>query len=171
MRVYLGCTVTELVALHESGQIQGQALPWHALTAAMREWYTTDDVEELEYAALCEAAASSLSLLQGHPSGAHRRIVLAVDVPDAQVRPHPTPAPARSSVLVDGVIQSTMVASVHVDEAEVRPIITAAVESLPAALAGDEDAQFAQDEADACDLLWFDLSELGELVVELRDAL
>jgi hypothetical protein len=33
-----------------------------------------------------------------------------------------------------------------------------------AADAGDDDARFLVDEAEACDLLWYDVTELGELV-------
>jgi len=59
------------------------------------------------------------------------------------------------------------VASVHVDEDEARSDVAAAVDALAAAAAGDDDAQFAVDGAEAHDLLWYDVSELGELVVDL----
>ena len=56
------------------------------------------------------------------------------------------------------------VVSVHVDEVESQPAIAAALEALPAAADGDEDAQFLLDEAEACDLLWYDISEIDDLI-------
>ncbi|MBK3583778.1 hypothetical protein JHN49_08620, partial [Streptomyces sp. MBT57] len=35
-----------------------------------REWYVSDDIEELEYAALNRAAAASLRLIVGNPDEA-----------------------------------------------------------------------------------------------------
>jgi hypothetical protein len=70
-------------------------------------------------------------------------------------------------VLVGEPLALQDVASVHVDDDGARPGVDAAVSSLPAALNGDEDAQFVVDGAEGHDLLWYDASELGELVDEL----
>jgi hypothetical protein len=42
--------------------------------------------------------------------------------------------------------------------------IATAVAAVPAAREGDDDAQFLVDEAEACDLLWYDITELPDLV-------
>jgi len=56
------------------------------------------------------------------------------------------------------------VASVHVDEEQAQDVVAAAVAALPAADAGDDDARFALDEAEATELLWYDVSEIPDLV-------
>ncbi len=59
------------------------------------------------------------------------------------------------------------VASVHVDEKDAVADIAAAVDALAAAGRGDEDAQFVVDGAEGHDLLWYDVTELDELVEDL----
>src|ERR687885_2239931 len=85
MRVYLPTTLARLARAHAAGRFEGP-LEAHAVTGAVREWYTSGDLEELEYAAFTEAAEASLRLLAGE-GGPHRRVVVAADVPDAEVRP------------------------------------------------------------------------------------
>ena len=55
-------------------------------------------------------------------------------------------------------------ASVHVDEAEAQDVVAEAVRCLPAADAGDDDARFALDEAEATELLWYDVTEIPDLL-------
>ena len=83
MRVYLPTTLAGLAAAHLAGRFEGP-LEAHAVTGAVREWYSSGDLEELEYAAFTEAAEASLRLLAGEGSP-HRRVVVAADVPDAVV--------------------------------------------------------------------------------------
>ena len=52
----------------------------------------------------------------------------------------------------------------HVDEPDSVSVGSAAVTALFAARNGDDDAAFAVDEAEACDLLWYDRSELDDLI-------
>ncbi len=59
------------------------------MTPALREWYLSDDIEELEYAALNRAALASLRLLAVHPDAPRRRVVVAVDVPDGTAQGDP----------------------------------------------------------------------------------
>ena len=73
------------------------------------------------------------------------------------------PRLGRSRVQVTGSVPLNAVASVHIDEPEAQPAVVAAVEALPAADAGDDDALFALDEAQARDLLWYDVSEIPHL--------
>lgn len=160
MRVYLPTTLAELAAAHACGEFgSGTA---HGVTAAVREWYVAGDEEELEFAALLDAARSSLRLIAADGGCPRRRVVVAADVPDAAVRP--CPGSGRSAVTVREVISLSVVASVHVDEPEAVAAVTAAVAALPAADAGDDDARFLLDEAEACDLLWYDVTEIPHLI-------
>jgi hypothetical protein len=161
MRVYLPTTLARLAAAHSAGSFDGP-LDAHAVTGAVREWYVSGDLEELEYAAFTEAAEASLRLLAGE-GGPHRRVVVAADVPDGAVRPRPSEL-HRSAVTVASAVPLADVASVHVDEAEAQDVVAAAVRSLPAADAGDDDARFALDEAEATELLWYDVTEIPDLV-------
>jgi hypothetical protein len=67
------------------------------------------------------------------------------------------------------VLTLAAVASVHVDEADAVPDVTAALAALGAAADGDEDAQFIVDSAEGHDLLWFDITELDDLLSDLFD--
>ena len=162
MRVYLPTTLAGLAAASASGVFEGP-LDGHAVTGAVREWYVSGDLEELEYAAFTEAAEASLRLLAG-ADGPRRRVVVAADVPDADVRPR-TGDRYRSAVTVSSAVPLREVASVHVDEAQAQDVVAAAVAALPAADAGDDDARFALDEAEATELLWYDVTELPDLVI------
>jgi hypothetical protein len=162
MRVYLPTTLAGLAAAYAAGAFAPPPLAAHAVTADVREWYVTGDLEELEYAALTEAAEASLRALAGG-DGPRRRVVIAADVPDAQVRPRPG-GRFRSAVEVAVPVPLSDVASVHVDEPEAESVVATAVTSLAAADAGDDDAQFALDEAEATELLWFDVSEIADLI-------
>ena len=63
MRVYLPATLPALAELHKTGLIAPAPLTAYAVTPALREWYIEGDSEELEYAALTDAARASLRLL------------------------------------------------------------------------------------------------------------
>jgi len=161
MRVYLPSTLARLARAHTAGELAGPA-DAHAVTGAVREWYTSGDLEELEYAAFTEAAEASLRLL-ATDGGPHRRVVVAADVPDGAVRPR-AGEPYRSAVTVASTVPLRDVASVHVDEVDAQDVVAEAVRSLPAADAGDDDARFALDEAEATELLWYDVTEIPDLV-------
>lgn len=159
MRVYVPATLGLLARWHEAGALVG-AEQAHAVTPALREWYTSGDSEELEYAALLEAAAGSLALLSVEPGAVSRRVVVAAEVADAGVRPTEG---ERSAVRIEAVPWGDVV-SVHVDDVAARADVAAALAALPAAAAGDDDAQFALDTADAHDLLWYDVAEVPDLL-------
>jgi hypothetical protein len=141
MRVYLPTTLAGLAAASAAGAFDGP-LDAHAVTGAVREWYVSGDLEELEYAAFTEAVEASLRLLAAG-GGPGRRVVVAADVPDGGVQPRPG-GRYRSETAQD--------------------VVAAAVAALPAADAGDDDARFALDEAEATELLWYDVSEIPDLV-------
>ncbi|GAB6901039.1 DUF6912 family protein [Kineosporia succinea] len=164
-RVYVPTTLSALAETAKRGVLNPGAadsapLQAHAVTAAIREWYTDDDVESLEFAALTEAAEASLRLLAADPAKP-RRIVLALDVPANSVS---AGGSYRSSITLDIEVPLADVVSLHVDEPESEDIVLAAIAALSAADAGDEDAQFAVEEAGACDLLWYDISEIDDLI-------
>jgi hypothetical protein len=169
-RVYVPITLMGLARAQKLGTLDdvqtpdgaGESrLPAHAVTGAVREWYVEGNLEELEFSALIDAAESSLRLLALEPLAPRRRVVVAVDVPDTLVSPG---GEHRSSVRVAGPIELSRVVSVHVDEVESEGTISAAVDALAAAADGDEDARFQLDEAEACDLLWYDISEIDDLI-------
>ncbi len=169
-RVYVPTTLMGLARAQKLGTLDdvqnldgagASRLPAHAVTGAVREWYVEGNLEELEFSALIDAAESSLRLLALEPLAPRRRVVVAVDVPDALVSPR---GEHRSSVRVAGPIELSRVVSVHVDEVESEGTIGAAVDALAAAADGDEDARFQLDEAEACDLLWYDISEIDDLI-------
>jgi hypothetical protein len=164
MRIYLPTTLPLLTTARDAGCFLANApggLAAHAVTPAVREWYTEGDLEELEYTALLEAAEASLELLADDEKAPRRRVVVAADIPDA------VPAPSgrfRSAVRLQAPVDLSSVVSVHVDEEGVEDTIATAAAAVLAAAAGDDDAQFLVDEAEACDLLWYDITELGDLV-------
>ena len=82
MRVYLASTMPALAAALQAGQIGPAPLAGFAVTPALREWYASGDLDELEYAALAVAARASLRLLAADAAAPPRRVTLAADVPD-----------------------------------------------------------------------------------------
>src|SRR3954464_4821330 len=82
MRVYVPLTLSGLAEAYKTGELGAGPLLAYAVTPALREWYLSDDIEELEYAALNRAALASLRLLATQPGTPRRRVVVAADVPD-----------------------------------------------------------------------------------------
>ncbi len=168
MRVFVATTLAGLTAAHLRGTFgqepvgESPAVLGHAVTPSVREWYVSDDLEELEFAVLLEAAEASLRLLADQNDGQLRRVVVAVDVPDETVYPLNS-ARFRSAVGIRRPVPFDAVVSVHVDEQEASGTVSAAIVALPAADAGDADSQFLLDEAEACDLLWYDVTEVPHI--------
>lgn len=161
MRVYVPATLAVLRAVHESGVIGPAPVTAYAVTPYLREWYASGDAEELEYAAMTEAARASLRLLARAEGVPARRVVVAADVPDRSVSPavdlH------RAAVLV-GEIPLADIASVHVDGDDAVDAVRTAAGSVLAADAGDDDATFAVDDAGAYELQWFAAQEIEDLL-------
>ena len=132
-----------------------------AVTPGLREWYREGDADELEYAAQRVAARLSLELLAAEPGVPRRRVVLAVDVPDADVAVLDEPV---GVVSVGGAAPRATWASALVDDEEADVVISAAATALGGAAAGDEDASFAVDEADGTELGWYAVQELDQLL-------
>jgi len=159
VRLYLPATLPLL------GQwmAAGQATPGlaAAVTPGLREWYREGDAEELEYAAQRVAARMSLEMLAADPGVPRRRVVLAVDVADADVAVVDEP---RGAVSVGAASPRASWASALVDDEEADVVISAAATALGGAAAGDEDASFAVDEADGTELGWYAVQELDQLL-------
>ncbi|MBE1531375.1 DUF6912 family protein [Actinomadura algeriensis] len=167
MRVYLPSTLALLAGVHESREIGPAPLAAHAVTPALREWYAGGDTEELEYAALTAAARASLRLLAADPSAPRRRVVLAAEMPDPVIEWEPGDAALDddpSLVRLTSPVPWKKIASGHVDDADAEADVAAAVEALPAADAGDDDAEFTVDGAEGHELLWYATQELQHLL-------
>lgn len=160
MRVYLPATTPLLHAWVAAGE--APAGTGYAVTPHLREWYREGDQEEMEYVAQLAAARASLDLLAREAQAARRRVVLAVDAPDADVVP--TGSAARAEVAVGAPLPFRLWASVLADGAEAESVVAVAVEALPAAALGDDDAAFALDEAASVELGWWAVQELDALL-------
>ncbi len=160
MRVFLPSTLPAVALALQTGQVG--PVPGFAVTPALREAYAHGDTEELEYAALTEAARASLRMLAADPAAPPRRVVLAAEIPAEQVKPDPQDAePAR--VLINQIVTIKDLAAAHVDAPEASHDVKSAAEALAAADAGDEDAQFTVDGAEGHELGWYATQELPYL--------
>jgi hypothetical protein len=169
MRVYLPSTLPDLADILAKGEIGPPPLRAFAVTPALREGYASGDDEELEYVAMLAAARRSLRLLDADQDAPRRRVVLAVDVPDGQVSWQAYDDDA-AAVLVGDAVPFAAVASGHVDELEAVPDVAAAADAVIAADAGDDDASFAVDSAEAHELAWYATQELQYLLATLGAA-
>ena len=162
MRVFLPSTLPAVAQALLAGQVGPGPLPGFAVTPALRESYASGDTEELEYAALTEAARASLRLLADDPAAPPRRVVLAAEIPAEQVKPDPRDGePAR--VVIKQDVQLKDLAAAHVDAPAAEADVRSAVQALPAADAGDEDARFTVDGAEGHELGWYATQELSYL--------
>ncbi|MFD6420313.1 DUF6912 family protein [Streptomyces sp. NPDC060194] len=167
MRVYVPLTLPALAEALKAGEIGPGPLTAYAVTPALREWYVSDDIEELEYAALNRAASGSLRLIAGDPATARRRVVAAVDVADSAAVADPDRGldpGALGEVRLAAAVPLAKVAAVHADGDEAEPDVTAAAAALGAADLGDDDARFVVDGAEDHELLWFATQEIPGLL-------
>ncbi|GGW20294.1 DUF6912 family protein [Streptomyces capoamus] len=167
MRVYVPLTLPALAEAYRTGELGSGPFVAYAVTPALREWYLSEDIEELEYAALSRAALASLRLLAADPDAVRRRVVVAVDVPDRAAGADPDRGlepSALGEVTVTVAVPLGKAAAVHVDAEDAEPDVTAAADALEAADGGDDDAQFVVDGADDHELLWYATQEIPNLV-------
>ncbi|WP_435158321.1 DUF6912 family protein [Amycolatopsis sacchari] len=160
MRVYLPGTIGMLRRLVAEGKLQPLGGTGFALTPALRESYVSGDTEELEYAALLDAARASLRLIGDDEKEVARRVVISVDVDNATPRPDLDAAVVKLS----GPIVLDDVAAVHVDTEEAEDAVRAAAAVIDAADLGDLDAEFALGEAEDHELAWYAPQELPFLL-------
>ena len=166
IRVYVPATLSMLAPLGRReplGAPDGGTLAAHAVTPALREWYTEGDEEELEYVAFTRAAQGALPLLAADPVAARRRVVVSADVPGGSVTTGIAEL-GSSLVRLDGPLPYAAVAAVHVDGPGAEADVAVAALAVRAALDGDEDAQFTIDGTEDHELEWYDVSEIDQLL-------
>ncbi|AZM89404.1 MULTISPECIES: DUF6912 family protein [Streptomyces] len=165
MRVYVPLTLPGLAEAHKAGELGPAPLLAYAVTPGLREWYVSDDVEELEYAALSRAALASLRLLAADAAAPRRRVVVAVDVDDKAATAVPgLDEAALGQVTLGAAVRLKAAAAVHADADDAEGDVAAAAGALAAADAGDDDAQFTVDGAEDHELLWFGVQEIPGLL-------
>ena len=163
MRVYLPITLAELAPALVAGEIGPAPLLGFAVTPALREWYASGDLEELEYVAMMMAARASLRMLHADPGAPRRRVVLAAELAgQGVVAKNGLDTPGRVDVMLP--VSLAQVVSGHVDDPVATADIDAAAAALTAADAGDDDAKFVVDGADGHELLWYATQELIYLI-------
>jgi hypothetical protein len=163
MRIYVPSTIPLLDAACHAGEIGPAPLTAYAVTPALREWYSGGDDEELEYAAMAQAARASVGLIAADPDAARRRVVIACEV--GAVPPADGTVELGDARLdMHVVIPWTKVAAVHVDAAAAAEVIGKAADTWDAAQNADDDAVFALDSCEGEDLLWYATQEIPDLL-------
>ncbi|MBE7187834.1 hypothetical protein [Jatrophihabitans endophyticus] len=165
MRIYVPTTTTGLRALLDGGELGAAPLTGFAVTPGLREWYVDDDLEELEYAALSDAARASLRLIDADSGAAARRVVVAADVDGSAVEIRDDLD--RGVIRTLTTVPMAAVASVHVDDADAEAVVRAAAEAVVAADLGDDAAQERVDDAEGFELSWYANQEIAALLDSL----
>jgi hypothetical protein len=166
MRVYLPSTLSGLAGILRDRKLEPAPLTGYAVTPALREWYASADLEELEYAAMSDAAKDSLRLLAADPDAPSRRVVIVAEVPDDAVAYEGggvVDGDDRAFVRVTRPVSFERIVSGHVDDAEAETDVRAARAAVAAADAGDDDARFIVDGAAGHELMWYATQELPHL--------
>jgi hypothetical protein len=160
VRVYIPATIGMLRRLVDDGQLRAVGGTAFAVTPRLRESYATGDTEELEYAAMAEAARASLRLLAGDGGEPARRVVVCADVDGVRLRPDLDDG----AVTLPGPVPSAAVAAVYVDLPEAAEAVRAAAAVVDAADLGDPDAEFTLGDADDHELAWYAPQEVPFLL-------
>jgi hypothetical protein len=158
-------TSVQLATLDRVGLIGPAPVTAFAVTPGLREWYLDDDVEELEYAAMLEAARACLRLIGATSGLANRRIVVAADVADDLITVRDDLD--RGVVRIEADVSAAWCASIHVDDDEAEAAVAAAATVIDAADIGDPDAEETVDDADGYELGWYAMQELGDVLAEI----
>ncbi|GGM80073.1 hypothetical protein GCM10012275_58320 [Longimycelium tulufanense] len=157
-------TVAMLRRLVADGELAAVGGTAFALTPALRESYASGDTEELEYAAMLDAARASLRLLAAEletdEKAQARRAVVSADLEGVQLRPDLDAA----VVKLAGPVPLLRVAAVHLDLEAAEPAVRAAAAVIDAADLGDEDAEFTLGDAEDHELAWYAPQELPFLL-------
>ncbi|WP_029291856.1 hypothetical protein [Cellulomonas sp. HZM] len=151
MRIYLPATLDEL---QDRPEATLGTRPAHAVTSALRAALPDEDEEGLEFAAQLMAADDSLDLVGLRPEAPALRVVVSVDVPDAEVTPgDPAVDGAPTLVVLAQPVPVSAAVCVHVDEPTMAADVRKAARGDKAAL----------DRVDDADLLWYDATELATI--------
>jgi hypothetical protein len=160
VRVYIPATIAMLRELEANGEFRARSGTAFALTPALREAYLSGSDEELEYAALLDAARASLRLINAEEKGEPRRVVVSADVDSVTLRADLDAAVVR----LDGPVRIAQIAAIHVDAAEAADAVAAAAAVIDAADLGDPDAEFTLGDAEDHELAWYAPQELPFLL-------
>lgn len=164
MRVYLPVTFPLLAESVASGEIGPPPILGFAVTPALREWYASGDAEELEFAAMTDAARECLRMLARDAAAPARRVVVAADIADGEITPTPDLHPG--AVMVNVAVSLADIAAFHVDDPSVARDVRAAAGLIAAADCGDEDAEFAVDGVEDHQLQWYATQELAQILTD-----
>jgi hypothetical protein len=145
MRVFVPGSVDEL-SHYSSGHWEPER--GYAVTERLMDISAYDDPDELAEQARDAAAEDSIVVV-----GSRLRLVVAIDVSRADVAPVPDAHPA--AVTLTGRVMPESIACIFLDEAD-------AAGDARAAAGGDE---VALERLEERDLLWYDVSEMGQLPV------
>ncbi len=166
VRVYLPSTMGGIRRALETRTVPVAGGYGFAVTAPLRLEYPDWSEEDLEYVAMQDASRASLRLLAAVPADEPLlRVVVAVDLKDAAVRPRPELD--RAVVSVAGAVEWSQVAAVHIDGADAGPAVRDAVAVIDAADLGDDDAEFVLGSVEDFDLAWYAPGEVVYLLEEL----
>jgi len=168
MRVYIPATFATVGDLLGRG-VTPDPVSAYAVTAALRAWVELDGPageEELELAALSEAARACLRLLAQNPGLPARRVVLAVDVPDGHVRVEDgSDRCGPGQVTVTAAVPVDWIRALHVDEPGAETDVRSAAGAVADADAGDGIAESVVAAAESRELLWYAPQELALLAM------
>ncbi|GAA1997842.1 hypothetical protein JL107_11125 [Nakamurella flavida] len=168
MRVYLPGTLGTLRDALADGAVAVIGGTAFAVTGPLRGEYPDWGEEDLEYLAMLDASRASLRLLAARDGERGLRVVIAADVPDAEVTPRPEAD--RAVVRVPGSVPWSAVASVHVDLPEAEEAVHAAagvIDTVDLELDEMGDAAFVLGSAEDFGLAWYAPEEVVHLLVDL----
>ncbi len=111
-RAYLPAVVADVRAIVESGRLPVAGRIVHAVSPALETATPRADLEEREHRAFLDAAEAAVTL-----AGGARRVVLAIDVPEAEIRWTGVGSEGR----LQGEVARRQVVSLHVDDAPGDP--------------------------------------------------
>ncbi|MFE5310181.1 DUF6912 family protein [Isoptericola sp. NPDC056573] len=174
MRIYVPATLDEL----EGAAVAAAGARWdvparraHAVTPALAGELPDEDDESREYEAFLAAADDSLALVAARRAAVPLRVVVSLDVPDAEVTV--ADGADEPSAVDVAALTGVVVVAVHVDEPEaaedVRAVLAAADEEHDAERTGGAGAT-SEEALDAAlqrvtdrDLLWYDPTEIPQI--------
>ena len=167
MRIYVPAIFSDLQKLAQDGEMPLRSSTAFALTPAVRDYFISDDEEELSYVAYIDAARASLRLLAigDEERFPNRRVVLTFDIDDSRIAYDP--AMGEATVKVDPpTLERKELASIHIDLEHAEQATEAAKRIIDDADLGDDDAEHLLGDCEDNDLAWYDPSELA-FIVEL----
>ncbi len=159
MRLYIPSTVSRLREVWRDGLLTPAK---DVGTVGVLAWVEDhEDVEELEYLALQEAAAASLLLIVADRAVPVRRVVLAVELDQADLAlPARPPEGSPSRVPIDRPVPLTSLVAVYADDVRDEGALQDAANALSHAGHDDPAARARVEAVRDIDLLWHATQEI-----------